>query len=334
MSEGYLRAGAFIPWSKCWPEVSAAVKRGPDRESVAQSVALIRGQQTHWDQIARAWRRAVEFGMETGEAHNALGTQAPVVVGPGRVKHGVIGDMQLRPGVPMEQITWIAEYFVDKQTDVVVQLGDWADMHSLSSWDSRSKKAWDRRSLAEDFEVANRGWDMLEEVWARRGWQPTRKVYLLGNHEDRIRRFVEDNPEHREDVTCDRFNAKAHGWEIHDFLVPVEIDGVAYSHFWPRSGSGYITQTKRGAPSALAQVKREMRSCTAGHQQGLDMAIYHAGGRSYRGCILGSSYQHTEAFLSPQGNDHWRGVLLCHSVHDGWYDACEVPLSYLRRRYA
>lgn len=248
-------------------------------------------------------------------------------------KHGVIGDTQIRPEDNLEYLRWIAHYFADKKPDVVVQVGDMADMASLSSYDSKAKKAVDRRSVREDFEAANRGWQTIEEVWTVRGYQPKRKVYLLGNHEQRIERFTNDNPELAGDVNYDRFIARSLGWEVRPFLEPVTIDGVTYSHFFPRGPSGRITQTKNGAPNAITMVKREMRSCTAGHMQGLDVAIYQTSERTLRGLILGSTYLHDETYLSPQGNRHWRGIALKHSVRDGNYDLCEVPLGYLEEKY-
>lgn len=259
-------------------------------------------------------------------------TKRPVLPGRTGPKHGIIGDTQLHPEDDLCFLEWIARYFADKRPDVVVQLGDWADMASLSSYDSKAKKAVDGRSVRGDFEVANRGWQLIHDIWEKAGYHP-RKVYLLGNHEYRIERFVADNPELAGDVNYDRFVAADLGWEVVPFLKPIEIDGVAYAHFFPRGPHGRVTQTRNGAPNALAMVKREMRSCTAGHMQGLDTAIYQTSDRALRGVILGSSYLREEGYLSPQGNRHWRGVLLKHSVHDGDYDLCEVPLNYLEQKY-
>jgi hypothetical protein len=253
----------------------------------------------------------------------------PVDRGP---KHGIWGDTQIAAGDDLDYIRHIALYFADKRPDVVIQLGDWADMVSLSSYDSKAKKAVDERSVKYDFEIANEDWQMVDAIWAREGYNP-RKVYVLGNHENRINRFVDDNPEFAGDVNVDRFVAKKLGWEVYPFLEVVTIDGVAYSHYFPRGPSGRVTQTKNGAPNAITMVKREMRSCTAGHMQGLDTAIYQTSERTMRGVILGSSYPKHEGYLSAQGNKHWRGVLLKHSVRDGDYDLCEVPLDYLEAKY-
>lgn len=349
------------PWPEIWDEVVNLVRLSPTRQDAVKRVGEFRGEPTTWDAIARAGRRMVEM---TGDDSNAIEpnlgmdyvfpttlhnggygkgplipnsigkvvpytSKPPAARGP---KHGIWGDTQICAGDDLRYIEHIARYFADKRPDVVVQLGDWADMVSLSSYDSKAKKAVDRRSVRLDFEAANEAWHRVEAIWKTEGYNP-RKVYVLGNHENRIDRFVADNPEFAGDVSVDRFVAKDLGWEVYPFLDVVVIDGVAYSHYFPRGPSGRVTQTKNGAPNAITMVKREMRSCTAGHMQGLDTAIYQTSERTLRGVILGSSYPKSENYLSQQGNRHWRGVLLKHSVRDGNYDLVEIPLDYLEAKY-
>jgi hypothetical protein len=47
----------------------------------------------------------------------------------------VIPDMQVKPGVDLAYVERIGSYIVEKQPDVIVNLGDMADMESLSSYD-------------------------------------------------------------------------------------------------------------------------------------------------------------------------------------------------------
>ena len=54
-------------------------------------------------------------------------------------KHLVIGDTQVKPGISLSYLTWIGKYIVDKQPDVIVMIGDFADMPSLSSYDVGKK---------------------------------------------------------------------------------------------------------------------------------------------------------------------------------------------------
>lgn len=44
-------------------------------------------------------------------------------------------------------------------------------------------------------------------------------------------------------------------------------------------------------------------------------------------------YLHDEGYKGPQGNNHWRGIIVKHQVQDGSYDPMFVSLDYLCRRY-
>jgi hypothetical protein len=158
-------------------------------------------------------------------------------------------------------------------------------------------------------------------------------VLTLGNHEQRIKRAIESSSELEGTMSIDDLGYEQFGWEVHPFLKVVTIDGVSYSHFFPRSGNGRIVQTRTGAPSAKSQLIREGRSCTAGHAQGLDIAPLPLQGRLQWGLIAGSCYLHKEDYLSPQGNTHWNGVILKQGVNRGTYSPILVDLDYLGKRY-
>jgi len=53
----------------------------------------------------------------------------------------MIPDCQVTPDTPTDHLRWIGEYIVEQKPDVVVNIGDFADMESLSSYD-RVKRSW------------------------------------------------------------------------------------------------------------------------------------------------------------------------------------------------
>jgi hypothetical protein len=121
---------------------------------------------------------------------------------------------------------------------------------------------------------------------------------------------------------------ESYGWEVYPFLEVVVIDGVAYSH--------YFTSGSLGKPcsSAAVMLNKKHMSCIAGHQQGLQIAMGHrADGTPITSVIAGSCYEHDEDYLGPQGNKHWRGVLVLHEVKDGAFDIMPVSLAYIKNKY-
>jgi hypothetical protein len=49
--------------------------------------------------------------------------------------------------------------------------------------------------------------------------------------------------------------------------------------------------------------------------------------------IAGSFYEHEETYMSPQSNNHWRGIYELNEVKDGSFDEMAVSLKFLKRKY-
>lgn len=246
--------------------------------------------------------------------------------------HLLIPDVQVKPGQSFKHLEWAAKYAVDKQPDVIVQIGDFSDMPSLSGYD-KGKLSFEGRRYSKDIDATHAAMGTFMEIVARARQYNPLFVMCLGNHEYRIQRAVESTPELEGSIGLEDLEYEEFGWQVHSFLEVVILDGVAYSHFFPRAASGRVVQTRNGAPNARAQLIREGRSCTSGHSQGLDIACAPLQGRLQWGLIAGSYYLHNEDYLGPQGNNHWRGLVLKNGVAKGNYSPIMVDIEYLKKRY-
>lgn len=247
--------------------------------------------------------------------------------------HIIIPDTQCRPNVPLDHLEWAGKYIARRRPDVIVVMGDWWDMPSLSSYDT-GKKSYEGRRYRDDIEAGLRGMKLFTDPIRKVKSYKPRMIFLIGNHEERILRAIESDRKLEGTIGYHDFKLKEFGFEVHDFLEVVAVDGIAYSHFFPRAASGAVMQAKRGAPTAKDQLKREGRSCTAGHAQGLDLACLPLGGKLQWGIIAGSFYQYEQGYLSPQGNQHWQGIVVKHEVKNGSFSPMLVSLDYLKRRYS
>lgn len=246
-------------------------------------------------------------------------------------KHLVIPDTQVKPGVSVDHMVWIGRYIKEKQPDTVIHIGDHWDMPSLSSYD-KGKKSFEGRTYRADIDAGNAALETLTNEIAKGRFKP-RLVILRGNHENRIERAIEDQRELENAIGYQDFNDTALGWEAVPFLKQIEIDGILYCHFFPQGPRGTVTQTRRGAPNADAQLARIGQSCSAGHMQGLSMSNREFNGKLQWGLIAGSCYQHDEAYMSPMGQGHWRGIIVKHQVTNGSYSPMVVDLSYLKKTF-
>lgn len=248
--------------------------------------------------------------------------------------HFVIPDTQVKPGVPIDHLRWAGRYIADKMNAHptwrfrVIHLGDHWDMPSLSSYD-KGKKAMEGRRYLADVRAGERGWAALNEPLDGLDFDGQ---FFMGNHEDRISRAAEADAQldGLVDIADVRDVVESSGaWTFHDFLVPVVLEGVTYAHYFynPMTGRPYSGENTK------LRLKNIGRSFTMGHQQTFDHAIRYAGAQQQHGLILGAFYMHDEDYKGPQGNQHWRGIAVCHDVRNGAYDPSFVSLESLCRRY-
>jgi predicted MPP superfamily phosphohydrolase len=235
--------------------------------------------------------------------------------------HMVIPDTQVKPGVNIDHLEWAGNYASEKKPDVIVMIGDWFDMPSLSSYD-KGKMSFEGRRYVNDIKA---GRNAMERFLKALNYNP-RLVFTLGNHEHRIIRYADSNPELSGKLSFDDLGLKEYGWEVHDFLKPVEIDGVQYCHYFTSGAMG------RPVTSAAALLRTRQQSCTMGHVQHTDLA-FHPKTQNIA-CFAGTFYQHDEDYLSYQGNVQRRQILIKHEVEEGKYDPLFVSLRFLEKAYS
>lgn len=240
----------------------------------------------------------------------------------------VIGDTQCKQGINMEYMSWIGYYIAKKRPDIIIHIGDHYDMAALSSYDKATLKAEGRR-VKKDIEAGDLGLKLIEdEIKKVRGYNP-RKIVTLGNHEERIDRYVSYNPEFEGFMGTDKLAFSDYGWEVVPFLKPCVVEGISFQHF--------VANVMTGKPlggNALNILKNSGKSFVMGHKQVLDIAIKPVlGGGHQLGVVVGACYEHDEGYKGYQGNNHFRGCVMLYEVEDGFALPKPVSLNHMRKVY-
>lgn len=249
----------------------------------------------------------------------------------------VIPDCQIKEGVPTEHLVWAGEAICDYRPDVVINIGDFADMPSLSTHDVKGSKYFEGLRYKKDVEVVKeamqkmlaplRTLQKVQKDSKHKVYKP-RMVMLMGNHENRISRAVNNNPTLEGLISTKDLNYEK-DWEVHEFLHPVFINGVGFNHYWPVGAMG------RPASTASAIISKLHMSCIAGHQQGKQVAYgKRADGQAICSIIAGSYYLHDESYMDQLSNKHWRGLVMLNEVNDGHFDEMFLSIEYLGKRYS
>lgn len=239
--------------------------------------------------------------------------------------HIVIPDVQMKAGVRSDHLEWVGNYIAEKQPDTIVCIGDFWDMPSLSSHD-KGQLAFEGRRYVKDVQAGRAAMErLLNPIRNVSDYKP-RMVFTCGNHEVRIQRVVNLNPEFSEKFSIDDLGIKDYGWEFHPFLKVVEIDGIEYSHYFTSGVMG------RPASSAAVVLRERQKSATMGHVQHTDIAMHKRTQQIALFC--GTCYLHDEDYLGHQGNNQRRQIVVKHEVEEGRYDPMFVSLKFLEKAYS
>ena len=248
--------------------------------------------------------------------------------------HLVIPDQHAHPNHDNRRADWLAKLIIDVKPDVVINIGDGADMPSLSSYD-KGKRSFNGRTYRKDIDAhldfQNRVWEPVR----RRKRKLPRSIYCIGNHEQRIEKALDLSPElvgtmGMEDLQLERW---------YDEVVPyrgstpgvTEVDGIAYAHYFV---SGLLGRPISGEHPAYSILTKQFVSATCGHSHVFDLCIRtDVKGRKIMATHCGV-YQDYEADWAGECNHIWsKGVLIKRNVEDGSYDPQWISIGSLEKEY-
>lgn len=262
------------------------------------------------------------------------------VNGEGGRDHLVIPDDHATPEDNFRRYWWLSELILERQPEVIVKIGDSWDMNSLCTYDVGKKSHTEKKDLKADIDAGHYSEEILFGEIARynrirsarkeRQYKPL-IVKCIGNHEHRLERMLEFEPQWKGFVDMSVFETKQPFEEhIIPFLNFDIIDGVGYSHYFVSGVQG------RPVSSAQALINKKGMSCTMGHVHTLDYGVMKKPtGKLIRGVFAGSFHDRDHAsFAGPQvDNIWWNGVIYKHNVIDGDYDMEEISVEKLERMY-
>lgn len=252
------------------------------------------------------------------------------------IRIAMMPDAQVKGSVNTDHLEAFGHYCAAKKPDVIVCIGDFADMPSLSQWDKVGSLKVENSRYADDIASAKaamtRFMKPIKQAMKKSKWKP-RFVMTLGNHEDRISRAIDDNPRHFEGVIgLKDLCYEDWGWEVYPFLQMTEIAGIQFCHYFVNP-----TSLKKNVIGGQIELKLKNLgfSFVMGHQQ-----LYQAGhlfrsdGTHIQGLVHGAFYSHNEGYMGIQGNaSHCRGAVMLNDAKDGNYDIMPLSLDYLLREW-
>lgn len=252
--------------------------------------------------------------------------------------HLVIPDGHSIPDFDNRRFDLLGRLILDIKPDVVVNIGDHADMPSLSSYD-KGKASFHGRNYAADIEAAL---DAHERTWApikKAKRKLPRRIIIEGNHEHRIKKVLEMEPH----LTGHKYGISFRDLEFnhyYDDVVEYEggspgiisVDGIDYSHYFVAGISGRPLSSLHHA-HALTQ--KRFASSTCGHSHLFDYHVSRdSSGRTRMGLVSGVFQDYRNSWAGSSAS-HWTsGITIKRNVQDGQYDLEFISLERLKKEYA
>ncbi len=248
--------------------------------------------------------------------------------------HLVIPDIHAHPSHDNRRADWLAQLIIDLRPDVVINLGDQFDMASLSGYD-KGKRSFVGRSYRADL---TSGLDFSERLW-----EPVRatkkrlphRIYIEGNHEHRIEKALDLNPELVGTIGFDDFDLDKYYDEVvrYSGSTPgiIQVDGINYSHYFI---SGVLGRPISGEHPAYSLGTKLGGSCTAGHLHTFDYNVRtDVEGRKRHSLVAGCFFDYNSDWAGNANNLYWRGVIVKRNVSDGQYDLEAISIDQLKKEY-
>ena len=249
--------------------------------------------------------------------------------------HLVIPDIHAHYSHHNKRAEYLGKFIADVKPDTVVNLGDSADLPSLAGFD-KGKRSFHGKTYKADvdshLDFQDRLWHYVKKTKKR---LPERHV-LVGNHEYRIHRALEIQPELEGTIGLADLQLDRYYDTVTDYVGTTPgtllVDGIFYAHYFV---SGVMGRPVGGEHPAFSLLSRQYRSCTAGHTHLADYCIRtRADGRKIHGCLAGVYQDYDSDWAGEVNKLWWRGVVLKRNVDgQGWYDPSFISLDYLRRNY-
>jgi len=248
--------------------------------------------------------------------------------------HLCIPDPHAHPNHDNSRADLLGKLIADLKPDVVINLGDNADMPSLASYD-KGKRGYHGRTYAADI---NAHLDFQERMWRpikKLKKKMPRSVFLEGNHENRIERALDASPELEGSISFNDLQLR----DYYDDIIryrgqtpgTIAIDGVHYAHYFV---SGVMGRSISGEHPAYSLLTKEFVSCTQGHIHVMDFAERTSvDGRKIFGLVAGVYQDYDSEWAGEVNKLWWRGVVIKRNVQNGMYDPEFISLENLKRIY-
>lgn len=251
--------------------------------------------------------------------------------------HLIIPDQHAHPDFNNDRADWVGKLIKDVKPDLVVNMGDAADLASLSAYD-KGKASFFGRSYEKDITAHLDFQDRM--------WHPMRKskkklphaVVLEGNHEHRIKRVLDLDPHlagHSHGLSFKDLDFNKYYGDVVEYSGQTPgiftADGISYAHYFI---SGVMGRAIGGEHHAYSLLSKNYMSSTCAHSHLVDWSVRtDLLGKKTMGLVAGVYQDYHSPWAGDVNRLWWSGVVIKRGVEDGVYSPQFISLDQLKKEY-
>jgi hypothetical protein len=252
--------------------------------------------------------------------------------------HLILPDSHAHPDYNNDRYDWVGKLILDIKPDVFINIGDTADMSSLSAYD-KGKASFHGKNYGKDIEAHLDAQERLFGPIIKAKKKRPRSVILEGNHEHRLKKVLDYEPHLegiRYGISFRDFDFESRYSDIveYDGGSPgvISIDGVDYAHYFVSGISGRALQSIH---HGYALTQKRFGSSTCGHSHLFDYYVNRdSSGNTRQGLVCGVYQDYVAPWAGAAQCNHWTsGVVIKRNVGGGTYDMQHISLEALRKEY-
>ena len=239
----------------------------------------------------------------------------------------VVGDVHVAQNQDVSRADLLGKVIKELKPKKVVFIGDFMTFDSFSNWDKDKRKLMEGRRYSLEIEKGN---EFLDRMYRKAGSSLPECVFVEGNHEDRVSRYLDYKPELSGTVNYIK-DLSLEGWEFVPYKDYTYIQGIGYTHI-PISEAGKPIGGKYVAHRAL---ELHQGSTIFGHTHKLSTASLHRHGSPHLSQALnvGCFFEHVDEYALGSVTSYWRGLVYIDHYKPGRFGWTPISMGKLKKEY-
>lgn len=251
-----------------------------------------------------------------------------------------IGDCHVSDDEDLSRFNLLSDFIVDKQPDQIIFMGDFATLDVLSFFDKDKRKRMEGKRYKSEINACNKALDItfykLNQLQDRQKANKSKiyrpkVVYLFGNHEFRISRYLDYDPTFDELVGIETdLKLKERNIQTVPYREYYYVNGVAFTHipFNKMKEICGINITRKASQVLYG-------SCVFSHVHSMEVENFKRHGQDDLQQILsvGCFFEKHEDYVHGRITEYWKGLCLLDIWKEGRFDVETYSIERLKQMY-